>query len=80
VCTSMLDVFRINQGDQDVSVKKKAHQGNSSRSCWTSSGVIRVAPGRVGSKDIPFRVLPAETGGRNAVRARKEITSPMLFR
>ena len=76
----MPHVCWIDQRYQQVHVEKKATHGNSSRSCWTSSDVTRAAPGRTGSKAIPFRVLPSDSEGRNAVRASTEITSPTLFR
>jgi hypothetical protein len=79
MCSVMLDVGWINQGNEDIDVEKKPAHGNSSRSCCTNSEVIRGVSSLVGKRGTPLRVFRPEFAGRNALRASKEITSPTLF-
>jgi len=76
----VLNVRRINQGDQDIHIEQKPNQGNSSRSRCTSSEVTGGVPGRTGSRGTPLRVRLPDSAGRNACLASEEITAPTLFR
>src|SRR6266446_3216453 len=79
MCSVMLDVRWINQGNEDIDVEKKPTHGSSSRSCCTNSEVTRGVSALVGKRGTPLRVFRPESAGRNALRASKEITSPTLF-
>jgi hypothetical protein len=74
----MLNMRGVNQGDEQVCIQQERHQGNSSRSRLTSSGVTGDASGPVGSSGTPLRVAPQEDEGRNACLASAEITSPRV--
>jgi hypothetical protein len=52
----MVGMRRIDQRNQHVGIEQKCHQGNSSRSWFTNSGVTGVASGRIGKSGTPLRV------------------------
>ena len=75
----MLNMCRVNQGDEHIDIEEKPIHGNSPPNCCTNSDVTRGVPGLTGSRGIPFRVFLPASDGHKARRARVEITSPTLF-
>jgi hypothetical protein len=76
----VLDVCRINKGNEHVDVQQVDGHGSSSRSWLTSSGVTGVAPRRLASSGTPFRsVRPGRVPLARPCLASVEITSPTLL-
>jgi hypothetical protein len=75
----MLNMCRVNPGDEHIDLEEKPIHGNSLPSCCTNSDVSRGVPGLTGSRGIPFRVFLPASDGHKARRARVEITSPTVF-
>lgn len=55
VSLSVMDMTRVNQGDDDVDVEQVSAHSSSSRSSLTSSSVDPPASARTGSRMTPLR-------------------------
>jgi hypothetical protein len=74
----VVDVIRVEEGDQQIYVEQRDPVHSSSLSSFTNFIVGRIAEGgRRGNRGTPFRTLEARTGA-SACRARSDKTLPAL--